>query len=561
MTWGTTHFEPGGSIGLVSRETVALIVSGEPAVRDTLWSLVATDAPLDEVLEGLSGHGLRNLPSFAIVRIEGDRLVRVVVRGTALVRLSTSNGEVLVESRSAKTWVEREIDDVDMIELASIEPGGMPGLEGSGIAEEAPFHVLAGSVPAARLRRSLIEADQHSSVADEGWSTVDHVVADQPDDNGHVVNPTNDEADRDVEPGLVDQVEETPEPDVLGSDEAESEAEPAAEPAAESESEPEPERVVDDELELLVAGSPLPPPVVAPEAASVGTSFDSGATLLPSDMENLQWAALADGSPISVTDAELAAPQPDVVAPAGPAPEDGAHDGYDYLFGHTVARSVHQAAVQPPVDVQEPTPGTLIDAIPGGGSGPESTPTLGDHDGHTISRADLAKLRGGDGGMGAGASPPVVGPTVQARMCTANHPNPTHLTVCRTCGGPMSSNPPVAVARPVLGMLRFSNGLVVHLDRPQLIGRSPKVEGHVGGEIPNLVRLEEAGQGVSRRHVAVHLENWQVLLEDLNSANGTIVALPGRPARRLVAGEPVSLEPGTVIDLGGEMSISFEAVR
>jgi hypothetical protein len=49
-----------------------------------------------------------------------------------------------------------------------------------------------------------------------------------------------------------------------------------------------------------------------------------------------------------------------------------------------------------------------------------------------------------------------------------------------------------------------------------------------------------------------------VLLEDLNSANGTIVALPGRPPARLRAGEPVILEQGAVIDLGGEVSFSYE---
>ena len=53
-----------------------------------------------------------------------------------------------------------------------------------------------------------------------------------------------------------------------------------------------------------------------------------------------------------------------------------------------------------------------------------------------------------------------------------------------------------------------------------------------------------------------------MLVEDLNSANGTVVALPGRPARRLHAGEPIILEPGAVIDLGGgDVTISYEVDR
>jgi len=117
------------------------------------------------------------------------------------------------------------------------------------------------------------------------------------------------------------------------------------------------------------------------------------------------------------------------------------------------------------------------------------------------------------------------------------------------------------VARPSLGRLRFSNGLEVVLDRPQLIGRNPKLVEKISNELPNLVKLEEF-EGLSRRHAAVHLEGWQVLVEDLNSANGTVVALPGRPARRLHAGEPIILEPGAVIDLGGgDVTISYEVDR
>ena len=68
----------------------------------------------------------------------------------------------------------------------------------------------------------------------------------------------------------------------------------------------------------------------------------------------------------------------------------------------------------------------------------------------------------------------------------------------------------------------------------------------------------DVGQGLSRTHAAVRLEGWQVLLDDLNSANGTIVQLPGREARRLHPGEPVLLEHGTTIDFGGEITCVVE---
>ena len=76
-------------------------------------------------------------------------------------------------------------------------------------------------------------------------------------------------------------------------------------------------------------------------------------------------------------------------------------------------------------------------------------------------------------------------------------------------------------------------------------------------EVSNLVRID-VGQGLSRTHAAVSLEGWQVLLEDLNSANGTIVRLPGREPRRLHPGEPILLEPGSHIDFGGEVECTVE---
>ena len=303
--------------------------------------------------------------------------------------------------------------------------------------------------------------------------------------------------------------------------------EPEPEPA-DPEPEPEPE-----------PADPEPEP--ADPDSEPADQLDLNATLMPSDVEGLA----------------LAAPLLDV-----PIPDEfeQAEDEYDYIFGRTVARSVQRAAVQPVAEeFAAPPPTSLSSALPnlidGVPSNPvPAAPILGDHDGRTLTRAQLTALR-------QAAAPAPSGPAVQAVHCVAGHPNPTHLTMCRVCGGTIAQGPPVMVARPSLGRLHFSNGLEVVLDRPQLIGRNPKLVEKISNELPNLVKLEEF-EGLSRRHAAVHLEGWQVLIEDLNSANGTVVALPGRPARRLHAGEPIILEPGAVIDLGGgDVTISYEVDR
>lgn len=476
MSWGTTQFTSGPGLGLVSRFTLALIMTEDAAIRDTLWNLAAVDAPLDEVLDGLSEHGLRNLPSFAIVRFEDTDAARVVVRGDARVALVTALGPHGVEAGGVRTWVEELVNDVVSVDLILNESW----------SSATTFHVLAGAVPASTLSRIIAATDVHADLATGGWSS--------------------------------------------------------AVPSS------------------LQRG--FPPRVVNPDA-----------TLMSSDIDELRIQSVAStvSKPTAATE-----------------PSDG--DDYDFIFGRTIARSVQAAAVhhdpesvpdppasrepstpslQPPV-VGRPPPaqfvspatvgGVLIDRIPPPGPTPSpssDSSQLGDHDGRTISKAQLAQMRGGVPASSA-AEPPATGPALQAILCVAGHPNPLQAGQCRTCGAEISSGNPVTVQRPTLGLLRFSNGLVIMLDRPQLIGRNPKIEGHVGGELPSIVKLDQLGQGLSRRHAAIHIDGWQVLLEDLNSANGTIVTLPGRPARRLHAGEPAILEPGAFVDLGGEVSFVFE---
>lgn len=304
-----------------------------------------------------------------------------------------------------------------------------------------------------------------------------------------------------------------------------------------------------------VPGTPVSaaPVAAGTEAAPTPpTEVDPGRTITVADLPSY-----TDAAPTEATDSSVTEMHP--IVSATPVASTDPGDEYDEIYGRTMARSVHSAAVhavpdEPDAPVEEvpASPAGLIQGIP---SAPAET--LGDHDGRTMTKAQIAALRAGQSGAQQPApGAPMGGPTVQALMCASQHPNPPQLSVCRVCFAPLTS-PPVNIARPVLGSLRFSNGTKVALDRPVLIGRNPKVEGGLAGEIPLLVRLD-VGPGLSRTHASVRLEGWQVLLEDLNSANGTIVRLPGREPRRLHPSEPVLLEIGSDVDLGGEISCVFE---
>jgi len=202
--------------------------------------------------------------------------------------------------------------------------------------------------------------------------------------------------------------------------------------------------------------------------------------------------------------------------------------------------------------IRDRSPG-MIGSVP-----PSQPPPLGDHDGHTMSRAQLQALR--DGSPAAVMAPPPIdeigGPPVLGRRCAAGHPNPAVAAKCRICEAGLVGDP-MQLERPPLGVLTFSSGDRVVLDRPALIGRNPKAEGHYT-ETPNIVRLD-VGSALSRSHALVSLEGWQVWIKDLGSQNGTTVTQPGRPALRLRSGEPVLLETGATVDFGGEVSASFDA--
>lgn len=298
----------------------------------------------------------------------------------------------------------------------------------------------------------------------------------------------------------------------------------------------------------------------------------------------------------------------DALEGSGPA-ETGS--GYDYLFGHTVHRSVPDAAVHaidaegddvieapvapaagaprpapettmtrdaelgpPPQSVRPPTSGPIvrarstgmIDSVPWAEqSGPrepavaesESAPDDSGDDpavGLTVSRAKLKEIAAqADAAKDAG-------PSVHAVRCPAGHPNPAHAESCRVCGEAIADQAPITVPRPVLGVLRFSTGDVITLDRGVLIGRSPSKARTQGKDRPHIVKLPSPDHDISRDHLEIRLDDWHVLLTDLNSTNGTMVTRAGREPERLRPDQATPIEPGSVVTLAEVVTFIFEAV-
>lgn len=241
--------------------------------------------------------------------------------------------------------------------------------------------------------------------------------------------------------------------------------------------------------------------------------------------------------------------------PAMDLPAEGEYDSL--IFGETEFRSVEDAAVRP--DAEEPVGGGahgVITEVPVASSGGDV-----DHDGFTVSFAELQRIRGSgpvpDQGPVA-QSEEGTGPVVHAVKCPVSHLNPPHADRCRVCGSPIEDQVHLTVPRPVLGRCVFSDGQVVGLVSGLVVGRNPKLTGALAADVPVLVSVTSPSKEVSGTHAEVRIDGWQVLVVDRQSTNGTIVTLPDREPMLIRAGEPVPVIPGTRVTLADEVWFTYE---
>jgi hypothetical protein len=148
-------------------------------------------------------------------------------------------------------------------------------------------------------------------------------------------------------------------------------------------------------------------------------------------------------------------------------------------------------------------------------------------------------------------------PTVLAVSCPLGHLTPPIAPQCRVCHQRVAPQEPRRVDRPSLGGLRLPTGEVVPLDRGVILGRKPApAEG--SSDWPHLVHLPSDHSFVSRRHLQIELDGWDVVARDLESRGGTTIAPPGREPQRMTPGDAYVLEPGTVLDMAHVYAVRFE---
>lgn len=114
---------------------------------------------------------------------------------------------------------------------------------------------------------------------------------------------------------------------------------------------------------------------------------------------------------------------------------------------------------------------------------------------------------------------------------------------------PTAAEPDPAPGLPALRVEITGLG-VFALDDALILGRSPRSARVRSGALPTLIAVPSPAGEISGSHLRLWQEGQALLAEDLHSANGTMLLVPGGRSQRLRAGIPVVVLPGSVLDLG-----------
>lgn len=562
-----------GETGLPADLALAL-TTGVVTARSVSWvrPLVPAGAP---GLDGAtSGTATDATPGTADATIDDDGLAAVVAEahGAGTAAPAGQDDEAGHADAAAPGGAEDPVQDPAMVPVHPAEPdfartlGEFPGDEAA-VPEDAPVEADADEEPDGQPRPTAADDDD---------------AADNTADAGGDPEPL----------GLdLSKVERPARPEApVGGASAErdaAESPQAAETAGDGATGAASRS--DDDLEDTVFSLEGVRGVLAARAAAVGDdaaapSDDDGGAGLPAPAPVVAPAA-AHGSlpPVPPPPPEPAASWPQPAAEQQPGAGSG--PGASQANGPSQAPyPVYQAAPQmPPGEAlpaaSSPVPAPAPDQGGWAAPGPTSAPYPQGTAGLPQAHAPQVPAGGPSAPAGTGAQwtvqlpgtpgpadevapapVPSQAPTILARSCAYGHANTPIRSTCSVCGGGLNPQAEV-VPRPSLGRAVLSTGDVVELEQPVVLGRYPQA--HVvtaQAQAPRLVTVPSPSQDISRSHLEIRLEGWNVLLVDLTTVNGTTLLRPGQPPRRLHPQEPTLVMDGDVADLGDGVRLTFEGL-
>ncbi|WP_144719962.1 FHA domain-containing protein [Agrococcus jejuensis] len=299
------------------------------------------------------------------------------------------------------------------------------------------------------------------------------------------------------------------------------------------------------------APAPEPATEVVPESAPAsepGPASESATELAPEPASEPEAAPEPEPEPASEPEA---APEPEPEPEPAPEPEPEPE---------RTPEPAPEVTAEPLVGIIDSVPGfirpaTVVEV-------PDELP-MGDHDGMTIT-GDAARALAAAAREQPPAAPPVLGPAtgpvVLSTLCTAGHVNPPGAMAC-ACGAPIATASADQRARPEFAELVLPDGERVPLGRGVVLGRRPRSRRVEDGRVPRLVTVHSPSEDISRSHLEVRCEDWNVLAIDLESTNGTVLLRDGAAPMRLRADSPQLVAFGDRLDLGDGVVVRVERAR
>lgn len=155
-------------------------------------------------------------------------------------------------------------------------------------------------------------------------------------------------------------------------------------------------------------------------------------------------------------------------------------------------------------------------------------------------------------------------PLVYGVDCKNDHFNDPRVPYCAVCGIALVQRTlvPYKGPRPPLGVLLLDDGMTLRLDTDYLVGRDPERAPEVADGSVRPAKVTSPDGSVSRRHLRVALDGWDVNLVDLGSVNGTQIQPPGDPNfYDIPPNEAVAILPGTTVRIGVSRTMRYESHR
>src|SRR5690606_32265648 len=130
----------------------------------------------------------------------------------------------------------------------------------------------------------------------------------------------------------------------------------------------------------------------------------------------------------------------------------------------------------------------------------------------------------------------------------------------RSSAPPRAADPalPPPSGAATVPVLELADGTTIRVSGPGFIGRAPRAPEAIPDAI--LVRVPDGARSLSRTHASFGIEEGQLWVQDLGSANGASVRHLGGSTTDLAPRTPFFLVPGDVLVLGGDAELVFRRV-